>query len=113
MGTVKRLRIAELERQRLERLAAGEDVPSILRKPEEQHIWVMCGKCKHAMTQNLVDAHLAECQPNGATCAKCNQLIKSDFIAHLLSCTGKPKEPDNVVVEKHEPQGLELPEFKG
>ena len=47
------------------------------------------------------------------TCAKCNQLIKSDFLAHLISCTGKPKEPDNVVVEKHEPQGLELPEFKG
>ena len=50
MGRAKRLRIAELERQRLERLAAGEDVPEhpakcVLFGGDKGNCRTTCTKC--------------------------------------------------------------------
>ena len=93
MGRAKRLRIAELERQRIERLAKGEDVPSVLRKPEPLMRFFRCGKCKHWISESGVNDHLKECQPQGAECGKCKKLITDpDFVGHFRACLGKPKE---------------------
>lgn len=92
MGTAKRLRIAELERQRLERLAKGEDAPSIFRKPESERVYVVCGKCKHMIPESMANEHLKECQPGGVTCGKCKRHVDGpDFVAHIRTCDGKPK----------------------
>jgi len=86
MGREKRLRIAELERQRLERLARGEQPPA--RYDLKQQIF-KCGKCKSFVVESAANAHLQKCQPHGAECGKCKKLIVSkDFISHFKSCEG-------------------------
>ena len=93
MGRAKRLRIAELERQRLERLAKGEQEP-----PKQYEHWTnvrvfTCGKCKTMVIESAVNAHVAKCQPKGAECGKCKKLITDpDFVGHFRACLGKPKE---------------------
>ena len=102
MGTVKRLRIAELERQRLERLAAGELPP--VRYDLKQQRFFRCGKCKALVSESGANQHLAKCQPKGAECGKCRGLVTDpDFVGHFRACTGKPKE---------EPKPVDIPENK-
>ena len=104
MGTAKRLRIAELERQRLERLAKGELDPSKLEDLLRHQMVFRCGKCKNFVVESAVNAHMAKCQPKGTECGKCKKLITDpDFVGHFKSCTGRPKE---------EPQPVDIPENK-
>ena len=110
MGRAKRLRIAELERQRLERLAKGEQAPPKLQIPKRYlrrasgPTYYTCGKCKTMVIESAVNAHLAKCQPKGAECGKCKKLITDpDFVGHFRACLGKPKE---------EPKPVDIPEKK-
>ena len=96
MGTAKRLRIAELERQRLERLAKGEQESAKLQDLLRQQVF-RCGKCKAFVVESAVNAHLAKCQPRGVECYKCRKLITDpDFVGHFRACLGKPKEEPQV-----------------
>jgi len=97
MGTAKRLRIAELERQRLERLAKGEQEPPKERAFVACQSWMRCGKCGTRMPESAVNAHLSKCQPRGVECYKCRKLITDpDFVGHFRACLGKPKEEPQV-----------------
>ena len=97
MGTAKRLRIAALEKERLERLAKGEQEPPKLQDLLRKQMFFRCGKCKTLVVESAANAHLAKCQPNGAECGKCRKLITDpDFVGHFRACLGKPKEEPQV-----------------
>jgi hypothetical protein len=50
---------------------------------------VFCGKCGHNVPLYLANQHLAECSPEGVTCARCRCLILGpDYVSHLENCTG-------------------------
>ena len=103
MGTAKRLRITALEKERLERLAKGEQEPPKLQIPKRYlrraagPTYYTCGKCKTMVIESAVNAHVAKCQPKGAECGKCKRLITDpDFVGHFRACLGKPKEEPQV-----------------
>lgn len=103
MGREKRLRIAELERQRLERLARGEDVPSVFRKPEALRLQIRCGKCGLVFSEDRANAHFAECQPKGLTCGRCQRwIVGPDFVGHMRECLKRPEvEPAIALLAGH------------
>jgi hypothetical protein len=103
MGRAKRFRIAELEQQRLERLAKGEDVPSIFRKPEPDRIFIICGKCGLVFSEDRANTHFAECQPKGLRCGRCQRwIVGPDFVGHMKECLKQPAvEPAKVLIAGH------------
>lgn len=73
-------------------------MPSSKWKPTQ---YLICGKCKHMVSEGAVNAHLAKCQPHGAECARCKKLITDpDFVGHFKSCAGKPKEPPKPAINE-------------
>lgn len=106
MGREKRLRIAELERQRLERMANGEQEPPKLQIPKRYlrrmagPTYYTCGKCKHQVSEGAVNAHLAKCQPKGLRCGRCRRwIIGPDFVGHMRECLNQPavEEPKAII----------------
>lgn len=57
---------------------------------------LVCFGCHKAVRLNMVTEHLKQCQPHGASCGKCDQIIKPDgFLEHFMNCNGT-KEPSNL-----------------
>jgi hypothetical protein len=104
MGRAKRERIAELERQRIERLAKGEDAPSLFRKPKALRLQIRCGKCGLTFPEEIANAHFAECQPKGLVCGRCQRwIIGPDFVGHMKECLNHPAaEPRVAIVAGHD-----------
>ena len=93
MGRAKRLRIAQLERDRLDRLASGQETPQDRKVSGRQIMYVRCGKCKLGVPDYRFNDHMKACQPAGGVCGVCRRFISLQecgglFVEHLRSCKG-------------------------
>jgi uncharacterized CHY-type Zn-finger protein len=84
-------------KQRIALLEKGEIKPYRNSDSKEQRL--VCGKCNHQIPAHLAEAHLKECQPEGAVCSKCQQKIPvKEFLKHIETCTGVQQvKPENEV----------------
>ena len=65
-------------------VAPGETI-----HPEKGDLVLLCGVCNKAFSEDMAEAHLKVCQPNGAKCGKCGQKIMPDqFMQHFKGCLG-------------------------
>ena len=55
-------------------------------------LYFQCGKCKISTTETLATEHLKTCQPNGAICGTCREVVSTDkFVEHIKNCKGAKK----------------------
>lgn len=104
MGRAKRLRIAELERQRLERLASGRGRAERTQKTKgTSPTQIRCGKCGIVYPETIANAHFSECQPHGLRCGRCQRwVVGPDFVGHMRECLTQPAvEPAEVLFAGH------------
>lgn len=84
---------------RLHREAAIAGTEKPFRQSNVDVLYLTCSKCHTTMTESLVEEHLKECQPAGATCGKCHKIFKPvEFLDHFKSCNGP--EVEQLIVKR-------------